>query len=165
MGRPSEWWSGAWQGSAQADSWSKGYRRRESEKNHGRKGRYESVDNPYHLVGFGMLAFGGNGDIAERLLVPEVLEGRHHVRLERQMLFGIVQPDTRFWTYLEIVPAQTKLLIISRHLLGFLKLDETCWKTNNAWDRSVMNKIENLKFQRFNNRAKHFEILREHHCD
>ena len=43
-----------------------------------------------------MLAFGGNGDIAERLLVPEVLEGRHHVRLERQMLFGTVQPDTRF---------------------------------------------------------------------
>ena len=52
-----------------------------------------------HLVSLGVLAFGGDGDVTERLLVPQVFEGRHHVGLE-------------------IVPAETELLVtlVGRHL-------------------------------------------------
>ena len=52
-----------------------------------------------HLVGLGVLALSGNGDVTERLLVPQVFEGGHHVGLE-------------------IIPAETELLVtlVSRHL-------------------------------------------------
>ena len=52
-----------------------------------------------HLVSLGVLTLGGDGDVTEGLLVPEVFEGGHHVSLE-------------------IVPAETELLVplFSRHL-------------------------------------------------
>ena len=52
-----------------------------------------------HLVSLGVLAFGGDGDVTERLLVPKVFEGGHHVSLE-------------------VVPAETELLVtlVGRHL-------------------------------------------------
>ena len=46
-----------------------------------------------HLVSLAALPVAGNGHVAEGLLVPEVLEGSHHVGLE-------------------VVPSQTKLLLI-----------------------------------------------------
>jgi len=49
-----------------------------------------------HLVGLGVLSLGGDGDVTEGLLVSQMLEGSHHVGLE-------------------VVPSQTKLLIV-RHL-------------------------------------------------
>ena len=46
-----------------------------------------------HLVSLGVLALSGDGHVAEGLLISEVLEGRHHVGLE-------------------VVPSQTKLLLV-----------------------------------------------------
>ena len=46
-----------------------------------------------HLVSLGVLALSGDGHVAEGLLVPQVLEGGHHVGLE-------------------VVPAETELLTI-----------------------------------------------------
>ena len=50
-----------------------------------------------HLVSLGVLALSGDGHVAEGLLVPQVLEGGHHVGLE-------------------VVPSQTELLLVV-HLL------------------------------------------------
>ncbi len=47
-----------------------------------------------HLVCLARLAVTGQGDVGERLLVAQVLERRHHVRLE-------------------VIPAEAKLLILS----------------------------------------------------
>ena len=46
-------------------------------------------------MGLGVLALGGDGDVTEALLVPEVFEGGDHVGLE-------------------VVPSQTELLVV-RH--------------------------------------------------
>ena len=54
-----------------------------------------------HLVGLGVLTLGGDGHVAEGLLVSEVFEGRHHVGLE-------------------VVPSQAKLLLITGHCEVFL---------------------------------------------
>ena len=35
-----------------------------------------------HLVSLGVLTLGGNGDIAEGLLISKMLEGSHHVGLK-----------------------------------------------------------------------------------
>ena len=45
-----------------------------------------------HLVSLGVLSLGSDGHITERLLIPQVFEGGHHVGLE-------------------IIPAETELLI------------------------------------------------------
>ena len=50
-----------------------------------------------HLVSLGVLTLGSNGHITERLLVTKMLEGCHHIGLK-------------------VVPSQTELLIVSRHL-------------------------------------------------
>ena len=52
-----------------------------------------------HLVSLGVLALSGDGDVAERFLVPQMFEGGHHVGLE-------------------VIPAQAELLItlVTRHL-------------------------------------------------
>jgi len=47
-----------------------------------------------HLVGLGVLALGGNGDVAEALLISQVLERGDHVGLE-------------------VVPAEAELLVVS----------------------------------------------------
>jgi len=54
-----------------------------------------------HLVGLTSLSVASQGDVSERLLVPEVFEGRHHVGLE-------------------VVPSQAKLLLIAGHCEVFL---------------------------------------------
>jgi len=54
-----------------------------------------------HLVGLTSLSIARQGDVSERLLVPEVFEGRHHVGLE-------------------VVPSQAKLLLIAGHCEVFL---------------------------------------------
>ena len=54
-----------------------------------------------HLVSLGVLALSGDGDVTEGLLIPQVLEGGHHVGLK-------------------IVPSKAKLLIIPRHLWKLL---------------------------------------------
>ena len=61
-----------------------------------------------------MLAFGGDGDVTERLLVPQVFEGRHHVGLE-------------------IVPAEAELLVtlVGRHLEKEKVLETTNMKKDN----------------------------------
>ena len=46
-----------------------------------------------HLVCLGVLTFSGNGHVAEGFLIPQMLEGGHHVSLE-------------------VVPAETELLTI-----------------------------------------------------
>ena len=46
-----------------------------------------------HLVGLGVLALGGDSHVAEGFLIPQMLEGGHHVSLE-------------------VVPAETELLSI-----------------------------------------------------
>ncbi len=57
-----------------------------------------------HLVGLARLPVAGQGYVSEGLLVPQVLEGRHHVCLE-------------------VVPAETKLLLIALgHLAVCLSL-------------------------------------------
>ena len=53
-------------------------------------------------MSLGVLAFGGDGDVTERLLVPQVFEGRHHVGLE-------------------IVPAETELITVSGTHLGCIE--------------------------------------------
>jgi len=64
----------------------------------GRAGRED------HLVGFAGLAVAGQGHVGEGLLVPQVLEGRHHVGLE-------------------VIPTQAKLLLVTlSHLELFLFL-------------------------------------------
>ena len=50
-------------------------------------------------MSLGVLALSGDGDVTERLLVPQVFEGRHHVGLE-------------------IVPAETELITVSGTHLG-----------------------------------------------
>ena len=46
-----------------------------------------------HLVGLGVLALGGDGHVAEGLLIPQMLEGGDHVGLE-------------------IIPAEAELLLV-----------------------------------------------------
>ena len=50
-----------------------------------------------HLVSLGVLTLGGDGHVTEGLLIPQVLERGHHVGLK-------------------IVPSETELLVIPRHL-------------------------------------------------
>ena len=52
-----------------------------------------------HLVGLGVLALSGDGDVTERFLIPQVFERRNHVGLE-------------------VIPAETELLVtlITGHL-------------------------------------------------
>ena len=61
-----------------------------------------------HLVSLGVLALSGDGDVTERLLVPQMFERSNHIGLE-------------------IIPAETELLVtlISRHLENYKGLENT----------------------------------------
>ena len=55
-----------------------------------------------HFVSLGALAVTGEGDVTEGLLIPQVLEGGHHVGLE-------------------VVPTEAKLLLIIHYDRFFLE--------------------------------------------
>ena len=50
-----------------------------------------------HLVSLGVLALSGDGDVTERLLIPQVLERGNHIGLK-------------------VVPSKAELLIVPSHL-------------------------------------------------
>ena len=56
-------------------------------------------------MSLGVLALSGDGDVTERLLIPQVFEGGHHVGLE-------------------VVPSQTELLLVVHLLLA--KISPRC---------------------------------------
>ena len=74
-----------------------------------------------HLVGLGVLALGGDGHVAEGLLIPQVLEAGDHVGLE-------------------IIPAEAELLVV-RHLGGRLII---CNKANSVGRQQVTVKAANF---------------------
>ena len=77
-----------------------------------------------HLVGLGVLALGGDGHVAEGLLVPQMLEGGDHVGLE-------------------IIPAEAELLVV-RHLGWVGGRLIICNKANSVGRQQVTVKAANF---------------------
>ena len=77
-----------------------------------------------HLVGLGVLALGGDGHVAEGLLIPQVLEAGDHVGLE-------------------IIPAEAELLVV-RHLGLVGERLMICNKANSVGRQQVTVKAANF---------------------
>ena len=76
-----------------------------------------------HLVGLGVLTLGGDGDITEGLLIPQVLERGNHIGLK-------------------VVPSKAELLIVPSHLKKLACYLIVCNKANSL-NGGIM--IENFK--------------------